>query len=237
MQRQRLSRPKKQNAALSPGTELETITWRRQVRKMIILRGNSAGAGHIDAKTKEFVGYVAEDGVTYPAWPVGALHVAPAKDFALRARFEPIVLDIPGQPQYDRSPQANEAVARFLKKDDNVRGFYGFSGGGYNVRWILERLAAENPETLDRIDVVVVLGAPKLGPRKCHPDTINADLKKRRLPQIANWTLTYRDDPPARHQGLPKGYTGDRHMFGPECLLVETPAGRYRDVPLNVEDD
>jgi len=207
------------------------------MRKMIILRGNSAAAGHTDPTTKEFVGYVAEDGVTYPAWPVGALHVVPARELAIRIRFQLIVLDIPGQPQSDRSPQANEAVARFLKKADDVRGVYGFSGGGYNVRWILERLAAENPETLDRIDAVVVFGAPKLGPRKCHSDTINADLKKRKLPQIANWTLTYRDNPPPRHPGLPKGYMGDTHMFGPECLLLETPAGRYRDVPLNVEDD
>jgi hypothetical protein len=207
------------------------------MRKMIILRGNSAGAGHIDPKTKEFVGYVAEDGVTYPAWPVGALHVAPAKDLALRLRFEPIVLDIPGQPQSVHSPQANEAVARFLKKDDNVRGFYGFSGGGYNVRWILQRLAADNPENLDRIDVVVVLGAPKLGERICHRDTINVDLNRRKLPEIANWTLIYQENPPAGHRGLPRGYKGSTHMFGPECLLLDTPAGRYRDVPLNVEDD
>src|SRR5258708_12620667 len=130
MHRQRLSRQQKEDAApprrddrraaelaflpfLIPSASVDraaphrnghgigAITRRRQMRKMIILRGNSAAAGHIDPKTKEFVGYVAEDGVTYPAWPVGALHVAPSKAFAIRIRFVPTVPDIHDQPHYD----------------------------------------------------------------------------------------------------------------------------------------
>ena len=71
-------------------------------RKMVILRGNSAKAGK----------YPDEQGKT-PAWPKGALHVKAATDYAEREGYEPIVLDVPGQPQSRQSPQAKAALKAF----------------------------------------------------------------------------------------------------------------------------
>ena len=90
--------------------------------KMLILRGNSAGAGS----------YPDEQGKTI-AWPIGALHVSAASDYARRKGYEPVVLDKPGQPQSQHSPQAMAALDAFLN-DEAVTAFYGFSGGGYNLK-------------------------------------------------------------------------------------------------------
>ena len=83
--------------------------------KMLILRGNSADAGT----------YPDEQGNTNVAWPFGALHVWAAREYARRKDYEPVVLDIPGQPQSETSPQATEALKQFLE-DQSVRAFYGF---------------------------------------------------------------------------------------------------------------
>jgi hypothetical protein len=47
-----------------------------------------------------------------------------------------VVLDIPGQPQSETSPPATEALKRFVN-DTSFKAFYGLSGGGYNLRYIL----------------------------------------------------------------------------------------------------
>src|SRR5260370_33015788 len=120
--------------------------------KMLILRGNSADAGT----------YPDEQGKNI-AWPQGALHVWAAREYAKRKDYEPVVLDIPGHPQSETSPQATEALKRFLN-DTSFKAFYGFSSGGYNLRYILTSLATNHPETLDRMETVVVLGAPKQPP-------------------------------------------------------------------------
>src|SRR5712671_4320640 len=98
--------------------------------KMLILRGNSAEAGT----------YPDEQGNNI-AWPAGALHVWAASEYARRNGYEPVLLDIPGQPQSETSPQATEALKRFLDANQSVTAFYGFSGGGYNLWWILLSLA------------------------------------------------------------------------------------------------
>jgi hypothetical protein len=67
------------------------------------------------------------------------------------------VLDKPGQPRSETSPQATAALTMFLG-DESVAAFYGFSGGGYNLRYILLSLAKNYPEALHRIDLVVVFG-------------------------------------------------------------------------------
>jgi hypothetical protein len=43
------------------------------------------------------------------------------------------------------------------------------------------------------------------------------------------WDLIYKIDPPSSvlPEGVPKNT--DTHMWGPDALLAETPAGRYRD--------
>src|SRR6266436_8302465 len=76
---------------------------------MLILRGNSAPKGK----------YPDEHG-NYPAWPNGALHVSSATKYARLMHFEPVVLDIPGQPQSETSPQATEALKRFLDAGQSV---------------------------------------------------------------------------------------------------------------------
>ena len=105
-------------------------------QKMVILRGNSAPAGT----------YPDEQGKNV-AWPVGALHVWAATEYARRLGYEAVVLDVPGQPQSQKSPQATAALKKFLE-DQAVTVFYGFSGGGYNLKHILDYLALNNPEAL-----------------------------------------------------------------------------------------
>ena len=55
-------------------------------KKILILRGNSAGAGT----------FPDEEG---QGGPTGALHVRAASEYARSMPFERIVLDVPGQPQ------------------------------------------------------------------------------------------------------------------------------------------
>ena len=92
--------------------------------KMVILRGNAAKEGK----------YPDEQGKT-PAWPKGALHVKAATDYAKREGYDPIVLNVAGYPQSQDSPQAKAALKVFMTDPSDV-AFYGFSGGGYNLRHI-----------------------------------------------------------------------------------------------------
>lgn len=185
--------------------------------KMLILRGNSAPAGS----------YPDERGKPV-AWPFGALHVSAASEYAQRRGFEAVVLDVAGQPQSQESPQATAALKKFFE-DRAVCAFYGFSGGGYNLRHILARLASRAPDALHRIELIVVLGAP-LQPKAAY-EAFNYNLvaRKRVHPatwEDARWEVVYGTDPPAKW-ALPKGVpagTG-KHMFGPEWLLAGMPAG------------
>lgn len=191
------------------------------LRKMVILRGNSAGPGS----------YPDEKGNLKTPWPIGALHVGAASEYAKRSGFEPVVLDKPGQPQHQKSPQAEATVTLFLG-EAAVCGFYGFSGGGYNMYHILQRLAAENPDTLHRIELVVVLGAPKRPKSDFNPSIYNAIAKSKVDPALwepATWDLVYRTNPPASAMpaNLPKGL--DTHMFGPDVLLADKIAGRTKE--------
>jgi hypothetical protein len=196
-------------------------------RKMLILRGNSAPAGS----------YPDEEGKNI-AWPIGALHVSAATEYARRMGYEGVVLDKPGQPQSQHSPQATAAIKAFLA-DPAVSAFYGFSGGGYNMKHILDYLASNNPDSLHRIELVVVLGAPKQPNLAYVPFRYNEVAKKkvaRAQWQPGTWDVVYRVDPPksALPKDLPK--TTETHMFGPDALLAETPAGRYRDWQIDDDD-
>ena len=186
-------------------------------RKMLILRGNSAAAGS----------YPDEQGDTI-SWPDGALHVDAAKAYAKRRNYQPDVLNVPGQPQSRTSPQANELVKRFLDdKDGSDTAFYGFSGGGYNMYWILLRLAEENPESLDRIKLVVVLGAPNTAEDAYKPPEFNKiakeSAKKAGLTdwKPGDWELVYRKDPDKSVMPNMRIKKLNSHMWGPEALLYE----------------
>ena len=184
------------------------------IPKMLILRGNSAGAGS----------YPDEQGKT-PAWPIGALHVQAATDYAKRLGYEGVVLDKPGQPQSQHSPQAKAALKAF-HEDETVCAFYGFSGGGYNLKHILDYLASNEPQSLRRIDRVVVIGAPnKYGGKKIYlPSNFNPTAKKKVKDwKDADWEVVFRNNPKPSQmpKGLPKNL--DTHMFGPDVLLTGWP--------------
>lgn len=182
--------------------------------KMVILRGNSAGAGS----------YPDEKGNAHVAWPIGALHVQAASDYARKRGYEPIVLDKPGQPQSQHSPQARAAVKAFLE-DEAVAAFYGFSGGGYNLRHILDFLAAKHPQSLLRIELIVVIGSPmRHGKLAFAPHAYNAVAKRKvKHWEDADWEVVYRTNPSPSQlpKHLPKGV--GTHMFGPDVLLAGWP--------------
>jgi len=198
------------------------------MRKMVILRGNSALAGTYPDEKGEKI-----------AWPFGALHAEAAREFARHLCYIPDVLDIPGENQSPTHPQVKEALKRF-RGDTDYKAFYGFSGGGYNLKFILDRLASESPETLRRIELVVVLGVETKYQPKSHYDSSKYNAiarhnliaaKKIHANEWINfrWDLIYKTDPPrkALPEGLPKDI--DTHMFGPDVLLAETPAQRCQD--------
>ena len=186
--------------------------------KMVILRGNSAPAGtYPDEKGKNI------------AWPFGALHVSAASEYAKRRGYDALVLDVAGQPQSQQSPQAKAALKAFFD-DRAVCAFYGFSGGGYNLRHILDYLVANNPDALHRIDLIVVLGAPKQPKEAYEASRYNPAARKKVHPakwQDAKWEVVYGADPP-QNWALPEGVPKDtrKHMFGPEWLLAGMPSGR-----------
>ena len=187
--------------------------------KMLILRGNWAPAGN----------YPDEKGNANVAWPLGALHVQAASDYARMRGYEPVVLDKPGQPQSQHSPLATAAIKAFLD-DDEVAAFYGFSGGGYNVKHILDFLASNNPETLHRIALVVVIGSPGPDGKSTKflylPSAYNAVVKRknRQWHDDANWEVVYRTNPV--HSQMPKALQNvSTHMFGPDILLTGWPEG------------
>jgi hypothetical protein len=200
-------------------------------QKMLILRGNPAPKGK----------YPDEHG-NYLAWPKRALHEWAASEYARRMHYKPVVLDIPGLPQSETSPQSTEALKQFLE-DQSVCAFYGFSGGGINLRHILHSLAKNHPEILERIQMVVVIGAPEHPKSDYHNSTIN-DMAKKEMAKkhidATNWApahywLIYMTNPTGKWI-LPKGVPQDTslHMFGPEWLLstekfVERlyPGGHY----------
>jgi len=164
---------------------------------MLILRGNRGA-------------YPDERGQRHD-YARGALHEAAAKEYARRKGYEGIVLDVSGDAlrggNRSHNPQTLMALSRF-HADDSITAFYGFSGGGYDVWWILRSLKEED---LKRIKLIVVLGAPD----RPQPEYESSLFKG------ANWELVYRTNPPGSAAVVPRG--NDSHMFGPEWLLSQTP--------------
>jgi hypothetical protein len=155
------------------------------------------------------------------------LHEKAASDYAKRQGYDPVVVDEQGYPQSQYSPQAKAALKAFLDPDDqSVAAFYGFSGGGYNVRHILEYLAANEPQSLRRIKLVVVIGAPfKQGKKMFSPARYSALVSKKAKSddwQDPEWEVVYRENP--KKSQMPKGLEGvGTHMFGPDVLLTGWP--------------
>src|SRR3954470_24007656 len=105
--------------------------------KMLILRGNS-GANYPDESGKPH------------NYDRGALHEVAAVEYARRKGYQGVVLDISGDRGTGKtraaSPQTLLALTT-LGADESISGLYGFSGGGYNVWWIL-RKAVESANRL-----------------------------------------------------------------------------------------
>jgi hypothetical protein len=150
--------------ALRSRSDLETVEPSPHVPKMLILRGI---AGHFAGRD----------------WPKGALDEPSALAFAERAGYIGSVLNVPGTTGA-KSKQTLMALHEF-RQDQSVQAFYGFSGGGYNVRHIIEALTADEKI---RIRTLVVLGAPK------NPPSLYA----------GPWDLVYRLDPPTGHMDGPR---------------------------------
>ena len=143
----------------------------------------------------------------------GALHEQAAKEYARRRGYDGTVLDISGDRGTGKtrmtSPQTLLAVKTF-RDDASITAFYGFSGGGYNVYWILQTLK-DQEECLKRIKLLVVLGTPETSASAFDKSNYKG----------GNWELVYRKDPLSSAKFVPKGVK-DGHMFGPEGLLWET---------------
>jgi hypothetical protein len=186
--------------------------------KMLILRGNS---GEFPDESGNKFNY--KD---------GALHEQAAKDFATCLGLEGEVLPVSGDPRNvkvdgkwvsDRTGnlQTMKALDKF-RHDDAIVGFYGFSGGGYDVLHILNQL---NTEELKRIHNVVVLGAPPVKGYPQQSDFESATFAKKKGDKAIKWDLVY---PP--EQNPPSSFTTPnnamKHMFGPEWLLSITQCSK-----------
>jgi len=132
------------------------------------------------------------DGVKYPR---GALDEGSAIAYAARRGYVGRVLDVSGEAA-PHSAQHIAALAVF-RWDFFVEAIYGFSGGGYNVRHVLNSLT---PAERIRLKLVVVLGAPH-NPKSLYQGYVGG-----------NYELVYRLDPP------------EGHMAGPRKLLDELDA-------------
>lgn len=169
-------------------------------KKMLILRGTT--------------GYLPDENGKLHNYKKGALHEPAAKEYARRKGYEGVVLDVsgnhgPGKTR-ETSPQTLLAVDEFYR-DKAIAAFYGFSGGGYNVWWILHKKLTTEAD-FKRIELVVVIGAPIRD---------EAEYKASNFPG-GNWDLVYKKNPQLGDPFVPRGVK-DAHMFGPEWLLSETP--------------
>jgi hypothetical protein len=142
----------------------------------------------------------------------GALHDGVAVEYAKRKSYIGKVLDVDGATGPE-SKQTKMALEEF-RRDQTVAAFFGFSGGGYNVRHILNKLTDDERS---RVKLIVVLGAPKNS-----ADVYQAS----KYGNKAKWELVYKTNPAKTAPFVPKG--AGTHMFGPEWLLweLDNPKGK-----------
>jgi hypothetical protein len=107
----------------------------------------------------------------------------PALEYARERGYVGKVLEASGEA-YPGAPQVLAALKEF-RSDPDIAAFYGFSGGGYNVRHILTGLASQEKA---RVKLVVVVGSPQ------NPSSLYE----------GPWELVYRLDPPTGHMLGPK---------------------------------
>lgn len=122
-------------------------------------------------------------------YPTGALDEKSALEYARRMGYEGVLLNVPGEA-YVGSKQHIAALKAF-RSDEEIKALYGFSGGGYNLRHVLDDLTAKERA---RIKLVVVLGA--------EPNNNSRNYRQ------SGWELVYRGNPT------------EGHMAGPRMLLA-----------------
>ena len=152
---------------------------------MLIMRGNSASAGV----------YEDENG-NKPAWPNGALHEGPAIDYARLLGFNPKVLDVSGSSNHgnrDTSEGTVKALECF-RQNTSIVAFYGFSGGGYNLKHILDQMTEDERR---RVNWIAVVGVDADAPQS---------IFEHRNFKGGGWTLDYMAN-------------SGKHMFLPENFL------------------
>ena len=132
----------------------------------------------------------------WPQYPNGALDEPSALQYASNRGYTGRVLNVSGETG-DKSKQTSMALQE-IQNDSSITALYGFSGGGYNVHHILDRLTQE---LRGRLELVVVIGveASKLSADALNPKRYNA-----------HWELVYRNDPPPPLT----------HIDGPRALLT-----------------
>ena len=132
----------------------------------------------------------------WPQYPNGALDEPSAIQYASNRGYTGKVLNVSGETG-DKSKQTNMGLQE-IQNDSSINALYGFSGGGYNVYHILNRLTQE---LRDRLELVVVIGV-ELSKLSAH--ALNAKRYN------SNWELVYRNDPPPPMT----------HIDGPRALLT-----------------
>jgi hypothetical protein len=126
-------------------------------------------------------------------YPRGALDEKSATAYAELRGYSAKVLDVSGQTGV-KSKQTNLALSTF-RVDGTIDALYGFSGGGYNIYWMLTQMTAAEKK---RLKLLIVIGAPKRPASSYRASAFHG-----------HWELVYRTDPK----------TG--HMDGPRALLEE----------------
>jgi hypothetical protein len=124
----------------------------------------------------------------------GLLDRLSASRYAQRVGYRPEVMDVSGESGYC-SAQVMVAWNKF-RSNQNIKGLYGFSGGGYNVRHLLDRLTRAEK---DRLELVIIVGAPA-------PDGVSEVAWRTCF--TGPWTLIYRLDPPNGHMEGPRQLLG-----------------------------
>lgn len=109
------------------------------------------------------------------------LHEAPAIEFANMNYYTPEVLHVSGETGV-YSAQTRAALER-MRKEPQVTALYGFSGGGYNIVHIWDRLTL-----LERVPIgwLIIIGSP--GVDKSH---------------FVGPKVTYFNDPNTAHMDQP----------------------------------
>jgi len=162
--------------------------------------------------------------------PIGSLRLEGQQDGYKGKQVQEFLKQFAGITLGQKSYEINMG----LMPDSDIHALYGFSGGAYNVYWILNYLAENRPDDLQRINLVVVIGIDKENHGRADFEwpKYQAIAKKNWVNKATwasekwknGWETIYHTNPdrtllPAK---LPKEVREKvkTHMFGPDVLLA-----------------